>query len=203
MDETLKELYQHREKSFERQIRLVEIRLQFINWLFGIASASLFSSLAIVRTSEASEICLLLKPEFAALISALFAFIALFSTYKGKAEGNRSIEGVLEQLTLLDVQAAASLDENQPQMSQYDRVMKFVNDEYLEPETQPRMEELNELPNRPHTELFWQNWLFKAVIASLAFLFIWFFVKVCGAHGSISSFPQWKSMLVLNPSNER
>lgn len=172
MDETIKELYQHREKSFERQIRLVELRLQFITWLFGITSASLFSALAIVRTSEASDICFLLKPESAALVSAILAFIALFLTYKGKTEGNKSIEAVLEQLTLLDVQAAASLDENQPQMSQYDRVMKFANDEYLEPETKPRMDALNELPNRSRTEMFWQQWLFKAVVTSLAFLFI-------------------------------
>lgn len=172
MDEIIKELYRHREKAFERQIKQVEIRLQFITWLFGIASATLFSSLAIIRTSEASDLCFILRPESSALVSAIIIFVALIITYKAKTEGNKSIEGVLEQLTYLDVQAATTLDENLPKTSQYDRVMNFMNDKYLEPDTQIRMAVLNQLPERTHTELYWQQWLFKAVVTSLIFLFI-------------------------------
>jgi hypothetical protein len=173
MDETIRELYRHREKAFERQITLVEMHLQFVNWLFGIASATLFSALAIIRTSEISELCIILRPETPALMAALVTFIALFFTYKAKTEGNRSIEGVLEQLTYLDVQAASSLDENRPEpKSQYDSVMDFMNDKYLEPNAKYRMDELNKLPERIHTELYWQRWLYKSVATSLLFLFV-------------------------------
>jgi TctA family transporter len=174
MDETIKELYRHREKAFERQIRLVEIRLQFVSWLFGIASAALFSSLAIIRTSETSDLCFILTPESAALMAAIIALVSLFFTYKAKTEGNKSIEGVLEQLTYLDVQAAVTLDENLPTfLSQYDFVTAFLKDDLLfDPYSKNRMTELDQLPDRVQTELYWQQWLFKAVTTSLFFLFI-------------------------------
>lgn len=44
MDETIKELYGFSVKAQEREIDMVKNRLEFINWLFGVASALLFFS---------------------------------------------------------------------------------------------------------------------------------------------------------------
>ena len=50
MDQTIKEIYEFSVKAQEREIDLIKNRLEFINWLFGVASALLFSSVLAART---------------------------------------------------------------------------------------------------------------------------------------------------------
>lgn len=182
MEEIVKQLYEHRVKSFDRQIKIVEIRLQFVNWLFGVSSASLFGAFAIVRSSSREPLHFLLNPDISALAAGCFALAGILFTYFAKKEGNISIESVIKQLTYLDIEVSTFLAPNLPKEDVYTRVGRFMDDDYLDLETKTEMKRLDGLYERKHNELFWQGWLLKSVAASLLLILVSMTQSVIAEH---------------------
>lgn len=172
MEDYIKEIYQFRVRSYEHQVKVIENRLQFINWLFAVSSASLFGALLIIRTLQPSTAHFLLSQGLAATIAAAFGLVGIFLAYQAKKEGYYSINYTLNQLSLLDIQATIFLKEDPPGEPQDERVLKFVNDEYLPADDLLLMRKMDELGTREKGELYWQDWQIKAVSVSLLFIFV-------------------------------
>jgi len=170
MDQTIKEIYEFSVKAQEREIDLIKNRLEFINWLFGVASALLFSSVLAARTITPSP-CPEIAPEnYIALSVGLFSFLAIISTFIGKWQGYNSVGARITILTLLDIQKSAFLKDQPPSGSNDEKAVKFSMFEYLPGAQKEKYENRTKYGERKYSEVLWLILTSVCVFISLASL---------------------------------
>jgi hypothetical protein len=172
MDEIIKEVYDFSVKAQEREIDLIKNRLEFINWLFGVASALLFASVLAARTITPDP-CPEIAPEnYIALSAGIFSFLAIICTFLGKWKGYNSVGNRITILTLLDIQKSAFLKETPPTGSSDDKAVKFTMFEYLPKEQKDKYDYCSKFGERKHSEIFWLISLSVCVFISLASMLV-------------------------------
>jgi len=134
MDEVIKEIYASSVKAQEREIDIIKNRMDFMNWLFGIASTLLFSAVVAAKNLPSQNCCFICLENLIVISVGLFAFVAIACTFYGKYQGYNSISTRIQILTLLDIQKFVFLKPNPPEGNP----VLFSKFEYL-PETQKNL----------------------------------------------------------------
>lgn len=174
MDETIKEVYDFSVKAQEREIDLIKNRLEFINWLFGVASALLFSAVVAARTIT-SDNCPAIAPEnLISLSIGCSAFIAILCTFIGKWQGYNSVGSSLSILTLLDIQKLAFLKEQPPSGTSDDKAVKFTMFSYLPEPQKQKYDSYVAYGERKYSEVLWlivtSGFVFLSLVSMLLLL---------------------------------
>ena len=134
MDEVIKEIYASSVKAQEREIDIIKNSMDFMNWLFGIASTLLFSAVVATKNLPPQKCCFICLENLIIVSVGVFAFVAIACTFYGKYQGYNSIRARIRILTLLDIKKFVFLKPNPPQSNP----VIFSKFEYL-PEAEKNM----------------------------------------------------------------
>ena len=172
MDETIKEIYDSGVKSQEREIDLIKNRLEFINWLFGVASALLFASVLVARAITPDLSPVIAPENCIVLATGIFSFLAIVCTFLGKWQGYNSVVNRITILTLLDIQKSVFLKKAPPNGSTDEKAVKFAMFEYLPNEHKEEYDHCSNYGERKYSEIFWLISLIVCVFISLALMLL-------------------------------
>ena len=171
MNETIKELFGFSVKAQEREIDLIKNRLEFINWLFGVASALLFFSVLAASSVKENPCPLLIQESSLLLLVGIFSFIGIIFTFIGKWQGYNSIGNRMTILTLLDIQKSVFL-KGTPDDPSDKKTIKFIMFEYLPEPHKQNYENCVLYSERKYSEILWLILLSTVVFLSLGCLLL-------------------------------
>lgn len=171
MDETIKELYSFSVKAQEREIDMIKNRLEFINWLFGVASALLFFSVLAAQSVKPNSSPFLMQECSILLIIGTLSFFGIIFTFIGKWQGYNSISKRIAILTLLDIQKTVFL-KSTPDDPSDKKAVKFIMFEYLPEPQKQNYENCVLYCERKYSEVLWLLLLSTVVFFSLGSLLL-------------------------------
>lgn len=163
MDEIIKEIYASSVKAQERAIDIIKNRMDFMNWLFGIASTLLFSAVVAAKNLPNKTSHFIYSENIIVILVGVFAFAAIACTFYGKLQGYNSIENRIRILTLLDVQKFVFLAKNPPESNP----IIFSNFGYLPEKEKLKYNSLETYGERFNNEVLWIILIRIFVILSL------------------------------------
>lgn len=168
MDDIIKEIYMSSVKTQEREIDIIKNRLDFINWLFGVASTLLFAAVVAARSSSTNNSV----EDFIIASIGFFAFLTIMFTFFGKLQGYNSIQNRIQILTLLDVQKLIFLAPNPPESNP----IIFSNFGYLPEKMMSTYLKLDAYTVRKTDEITWIVLMSISVIISLGAM-LWLLIE--------------------------
>jgi len=171
MDETIKELYGFSVKAQEREIDMIKNRLEFINWLFGVASALLFFSVLAAQSVKKNPCPFLIQESSILLLIGIFSFIGIIFTFIGKWQGYNSVGKRITILTLLDIQKTVFL-KGAPDDPSDKKAVKFIMFEYLPEPQKQNYENCVLYCERKYSEILWLMLLSTVLFLSLGCLLL-------------------------------
>lgn len=168
MDEAIKEMYGSSVRAQEREIEFIRNRLEFINWLFGIASALLLSSVVAAQSIVPCSNPWIAPELKISLAIGMFSFLAIICSFIGKWQGYNSIGNRITILTLLDIQKSVFLKDEPPAGNTNEKIVRFINYEYLPNEQKEKYDECLRYEARRYSEVCWLILISILVFASLS-----------------------------------